>query len=174
MKPTICTYLGHEFDVVNPENSVICIEDIAHALALQARFNGHTYAFYSVAQHSCLVTDNCNDEYSKIALLHDAPEAYLGDIPSPIKQLLGGYKELELRVSRALSHHFDLDLVHIPKEVKEADKKVLAWEQRDLMNEKSRSWWPQQYCDFVATKRRIIPWNPENAEQTFLKIWNYL
>lgn len=96
----IKTYTGVMFDPLKPEVSLICEEDIAHALSMLCRANGHFKTFYSVGQH-CI---NCLHEavargYSKrvqlACLLHDASEAYLSDVTRPVKKELPKYLEIE-------------------------------------------------------------------------------
>src|SRR4051812_43149736 len=79
----IITHTGKWFNVLDPNPDEVDIEDIAHALALQCRFTGHTDEFYSVAQHSVLVANHCPSEYGIYGLLHDGSEAYLSDIARP-------------------------------------------------------------------------------------------
>ena len=88
------TFTGKRIDVLRVKADDICIEDIAHSLALQCRFNGHCPRFYSVAEHSVRVSELCEKigygrEDCLMALLHDAAEAYLGDIIRPVKCGLG-------------------------------------------------------------------------------------
>ncbi|MEM4379972.1 MAG: hypothetical protein QXL01_04720, partial [Thermoplasmatales archaeon] len=86
MEPWIETYSGKKFDYL--AQSELDIEDIAHALSNLCRFNGHTRVFYSVAEHSVNVSSMVPPELKIAALLHDAAEAYIGDVPSPLKQLI--------------------------------------------------------------------------------------
>lgn len=117
MKPTIKTFTGRYVDVANPEPAMFDIMDIATALSRMPRFSGHTrHAPYSVAQHSMLVAEIVVDLYGRkatrslrrYALLHDASEAYLCDIASPIKQLLPDYREIERRVQAAILERFEI------------------------------------------------------------------
>src|SRR5690606_4110631 len=94
----IRTFTGIYVDVFDPTPEMICIEDIAHALAHQCRFAGHVKRFYSVAQHSVMCSRMVDRLYQMEALLHDASEAYLLDIPKPIKEKIVGYKEMEDRM----------------------------------------------------------------------------
>jgi len=105
----ILTNSGLWFDFLDPQPDQICLHDIAHALSRICRYGGHTYQHYSVAQHSLLVASLLVDESPLIrqhGLLHDAPEAYTGDIVSPLKALLN-IEEHEQRaqdcIFRALS-----------------------------------------------------------------------
>lgn len=124
---TFKTVTGHYIDVFDPQQEHITIEDIAHALSLTARWGGHTHAFYSVASHSLWVADNVQPEFQLEALLHDATEAYIGDMPKPIKRHLPDYNKLEQVLDQAIRTKFNLP-VSISQSVKEADKKALEWE----------------------------------------------
>ena len=89
MKAEIVTYTGKIFDLLNPKPEMVCIKDIAHSLAYQCRYTGHTKFFYSVAQHCVLMAENPDlpgDPLQK--LLHDAAETYIGDMARPWKNLL--------------------------------------------------------------------------------------
>ncbi|CAB3795624.1 metal-dependent phosphohydrolase [Pararobbsia alpina] len=132
MKPTILTASGKYFDFANPALDSIDIEDIATALSRICRFTGHTTQFYSVAQHSVHVSYAVPPEYGLQGLLHDAAEAYLGDVSSPLKQLLPEYKVIEERVERVICKRFGLPFPLHPS-IKEADLRMLVTERRDLM-----------------------------------------
>jgi len=92
----IRTYTGRFVNVFQPTPEMICIEDIAHSLSNQCRFGGHLAQFYSVAQHSINCAGLVSSAHTKAALLHDSSEAYLMDIPSPIKAKMPEYKKIEL------------------------------------------------------------------------------
>lgn len=96
-------YSGVYFDPFEPDIDLIKIEDIAHGLSLQCRFGGHTKNFFSVAQHSCNVLLLAG---GLAALLHDAQEAYLIDIPSPLKSRIIGYKEAEDHLAKMIAEKF--------------------------------------------------------------------
>lgn len=91
----INTFSGIEFDLLNPNPNDIDIEDIAHELSMLCRFNGHCKEFYSVAEHSVYVSYEIDEEFALIGLLHDAAEAYLGDVPTPLKKLLPEFKRAD-------------------------------------------------------------------------------
>ncbi len=132
----IQTYSGMLFDLEDPYPDNICTEDIAHALSLTCRFAGHTRQFYSVAQHSLLVSRLVPSYYKLSALLHDAAEAYLVDIPTPLKSLLSGYSNLEKYILRAIREKYNLpeDMDYEEKNIiKHADMVAIAVEKRDLM-----------------------------------------
>lgn len=133
MKPNLLhTYTGKYIDVFNPNPDDICIDDIAHSLAYQCRFAGHIHTHFSVAQHSVLVADFVSEEHKLQAILHDASEAYLVDIPRPIKALLPQYLEVEDRLMRVIADKFGFEYP-LCDEVKEADDHSLQWEWTDLV-----------------------------------------
>lgn len=111
----------------------ICISDIAHSLSLICRFNGHCQEFYSVAQHSIIVADQLKTGRQRLwGLLHDAAEAYIGDIVTPIKQHLPEFKKIERDILRLVAVKYTLPWP-IPSEIKDMDLRVLATEHRQLM-----------------------------------------
>lgn len=125
----IRTYTGKFVDPFNLRPEDVCIEDIAHALSNQCRFAGHTNRFYSVAEHSLEVCAKLEKPLSIYGLLHDAPEAYLIDLPTPIKDQLPEYKAAEHRAMLAVAEAFKLEPEFFQHpDVKEADKQMLEWE----------------------------------------------
>lgn len=105
------TYTGLYIDVFNPNPDSICIEDIAHALSMNCRWSGHIKDFFSVAQHSLVVTYLVPDD-NKLklqALMHDASEAYIQDIASPAKHRLPDYLKLEHNLMLAITNKFGFD-----------------------------------------------------------------
>jgi uncharacterized protein len=103
----IVTFSGIHFYPLDPREDEILVMDIAHALSNIARFNGHTKYFYSVAQHSLFVSKELEHRgYSPYVclagLLHDGSEAYICDIPTPLKNMLPDYKRMELHLQNTI------------------------------------------------------------------------
>lgn len=120
MEPTIRTFTGREFNLASPTPEQVFIEDIAHALSQLCRFTGHTNQFYSVAQHSVAVSLRVPKEFALWGLLHDAAEAYVGDMSSPLKSICPEYRGIEHNIMAAVCERFGLPYLE-PLVVKEAD-----------------------------------------------------
>lgn len=164
MAKTICTSKGVYFDFEHPEVHPYDIEEIAHALSLQCRYTGHCKHHYSIAQHSVLVSYQVPHYMALTGLLHDASEAYLGDVSTHLKSMLPEYKALEARVEEAISDTFNL--IHpLPAEVKLADGRMLLTEVRDLIPNRHLQDWPdfEPYDDVLIHRL-----HPEQAERFFL------
>ncbi|EFO32476.1 metal dependent phosphohydrolase [Roseibium sp. TrichSKD4] len=131
--PFILTVSGNYFDYDNPDQSDFGIRDIAHALSNICRFGGHSLRFYSVAEHSVHVSRLVPKEDQLAALLHDAPEAFIGDMPKPLKETLSDYQRLEERIEKAVMARFGIPLP-LPQSVKRADVQMLRTEQLHIMN----------------------------------------
>jgi hypothetical protein len=168
----IITYTGKLIEPLSPDSSLICIEDIAHALSNCCRFCGHVRRFYAVAQHSVLVSQIVPPELAFVGLMHDASEAYLSDIASPIKrqpEFGYAYKVAETRLMHAIAERFGFEWPP-PREIHRADKIALRSEQRDLMPPSP---------DLLAYKgefldERIRTWTPTRAEFEFLGAYRRL
>lgn len=168
MNPWLLTASGRHFDLIDPQPDQIHILDIAQALANEARYNGHTRYFYSVAQHSVLASTITTGQHAKEALLHDAAEAYLKDIPSPLKGLLPDYRAIEARVDAVIRPTFGLPARH-SEQVKRADLILLATERRDLMPRDSTPW---PILDGVEPlPRKITTVSPNVAQARFIRRW---
>lgn len=165
MTDWIMTYTGRAFYPTEPRIEDIVIEDIAHALAHVCRFAGHTRSFYSVAQHSVLVADECPESMRLYALLHDASEAYLGDVPRPLKRLSewSDYRGCEDRLKALIYARFGLPEIE-PKELKIIDRRMLRTEQRDLMPPAA---YGERRDDVEPYAKTITPWRPDAAERIF-------
>lgn len=153
----IMTFTGREFFPLDPKPGDIDILDIAHALANKCRYNGHCREFYSVAQHSVLVSRHVPREVALWGLLHDAAEAYLPDIARPIKADMPGFREIEARVMAAVTLRFGLAPVE-PPEVKRVDSQVLRDEMHALMEP------PWQGRDWLTARSDFLPEPPLGIE----------
>lgn len=128
----IATFTGKLIDPLNINIEDISIEDIAHSLAHQCRFMGHSMSFYSIAQHCYHVSTLVDQRFALSALLHDASEAYLCDLPRPIKALLPVYKQAEELLEKRISEKFNIPYP-LPQEVKRVDSAILIAERNSLM-----------------------------------------
>lgn len=162
----IQTYSGRRFTPTNPNPDAVVIQDIAHALSMLCRFGGHSAKFYSVAQHCVLVSHICDFEDAFWGLMHDASEAYLVDLPRPIKHSgkFESYIEYENKVQLAICKRFNLSEIE-PASVKKADKILLATEARDLL--------PNLRSDWTLKENplpfKISPLGPREAKDLFMK-----
>lgn len=128
----ITTYSGIHFDLVSPTADMVRIEDIAHHLAHVCRWAGAPKAFWSVAQHSAIVSYITPPRLRQWALLHDAAEAYIGDITRPLKTLLPGLREIEDRIMRVIAEHFHMSFPE-PEELCTYDDQVQRLEAELIM-----------------------------------------
>ncbi len=158
------TFSGRRFYPLKPRAEDVCLEDIAHALSMICRFGGHCPMHYSVAQHSVLVSFEADHDDQLWGLLHDASEAYLGDMIRPIKHQLamGAYRDAEAAVMACVCERFGLD-PRMPLSVRNADRRVLATEARDVRELSGK-------MDFMPSplRAKIIPWPAGLAKQQFL------
>lgn len=166
-KSWVVTLSGSRFSILKPDPDAVKIEDIACALARQARFNGHTRFFYSVGQHSCLGAQvSPTKDVALQMLFHDATEAYVGDLVSPVKALLPDFEIIESRIHWAIAQKFGLEYP-MPKIIKQIDRRLLATEIRDLITKDLKSWNIKEDEPFDFP---IIPWPPEVTEARFLEM----
>jgi 5'-nucleotidase len=174
---SIQTVSGRWLDPLAPDPASIDIGDIAQALANQCRFGGHSRAFYSVAQHSTIVSDVCAERgasaaESLAALLHDAGEAYLVDLPHPLKhrsELGPPYRQAEKLLEEAIRIRFDL--VPQPAAMKPIDRSLLATERR-IFSATNDSW--PELEGFEPLAIEIEPWDPGRARREFLERFELL
>ena len=158
----ILTYTGIHLSFDDFSESMINIEDIAHALSMTVRFNGHCSRFYSVAEHSVLVSHLVDPEYALEGLLHDASEAYLGDVAKPLKNLLPDYQIIEGRFENVIAQKFNLTFPW-PKTVKEVDGRLLADEAIEFHPTYKNDWGIGEPFDV-----EVIGYNPDKAKELFL------
>ena len=163
----VTTYTGKHLNFLEPDLADIDIEDIAHALAACCRYNGHTRHFYSVAQHSVLMSREAHPDIALEVLMHDAAEAYIGDIATPLKQMMPVYQTIEKIVANAIDRKFGIDtsepITH--DNIKYIDWRMMATEVRALM---------PSNCDWTVLEGldeypiEIVPWTPAEAKYEFL------
>ena len=163
MMHAIKTVSGRDFVFAQPEMHDYLLSDIAHGLSHLCRFNGHTRVFYSVAQHSVLVAEQLPKEHRLAGLLHDASEAYLGDVTTPLKLLMPGYREVEDRTMRAIFSCYGLPYP-MPDCVKAADLVMLVTEKRDLVNDQS-PWDCEKHA--APLPQKIVPMTSAQAAAAF-------
>lgn len=161
----IHTFTGREFWPLDARPDEIDIRDIAHSLSMQCRYAGHMKRFYSVAEHSVLVAHWLADEgYAGVTilqgLLHDATEAYLVDVPRPLKRFMTGYTETEQALWVVIAKKFDLSTNFSPA-LKAADDRIIADEMSQNMARPDPA-----YDNPLGIK--LAFWAPEAAERAFL------
>lgn len=184
----IQTFRGGKFWPLDPRAGEVFAEDVAHALANVCRFSGHVRFFYSVAQHSVHVSENVPESAAFHALLHDAAEAYIGDVARPSKRnfyvLLpvgftgrwryATFQEMEHRILNQVMTRFGCSWGGSWSAVKEADDRMLVTEARDLMPLGYEEW------DVVVRGKvepypfTVEPWSPEKAERRFMERFVHL
>jgi len=162
----IRTHSGIYINPFEPTPDQITIEDIAHSLSMQCRFAGHLPKFYSVAQHSVECSNMVNSHFQLQALMHDASEAYLLDIPSPIKKVIPAYRSAENNLMNIIAEKFGFTYP-LYKIVKWADQEMLEFEWDKIMLQNKFI----KYAEFPS-KNFFECWSPEQAEEEFLNQYN--
>lgn len=164
----IQTYTGKQFWPLDPRPEDFDMNDIAHSLAYQCRYAGHCRQFYSVAEHCFFISawifvETHDRKVALAALLHDAPEAYIVDVPRPLKGSLQGYKEIEQNIWLQLADRYELDPV-LPEIVKKADERI-------LIDERNQNMAPGNYVggwpDVEPLGIDLQFYTPEKAEENF-------
>lgn len=160
---SIETVTGREFNVVNPTLDMFHFEDVARSLSMICRYNGHVPSFYSVAEHSVRVAWQLKFwgyslELQMTGLLHDAAEAYVGDMVRPLKRLalLGGlHKEMEDQVASLLHQKFG-GIFPYPDAVHHADREVYNWEVKNIRTGLKTGWTPEHAYDAFNDRYRHL------------------
>jgi len=169
------TYSGMRVYPTYFQECGVNIEDIAHALSNQCRYNGHTKKFYSVAEHCVHMCDYAMDEGRTAAeglhaLLHDACEAYIGDIPRPIKCAVPKLKEVETEIDRVIGKVFGLPAKK-PDWLDELDARIVVDERAQAMSRSGHKW----VHDVLEPLGVIIGfWKPQDAKLLFLRRYRVL
>ena len=163
----IQTYTGEAFTPLAPKTQTIHILDIAHALSMICRFNGHCRKFYSVAEHCVRMSEEIAPSVAIHAIMHDAAEAYISDVARPIKPLLGGYKGIEKGIMDAVNLRFGLQYeLGDEQAIKTADLRMLATERQQLMSIHAPKWDCLEGIDPYPIT--LACWAPSMAEGMFL------
>lgn len=164
----ILTFEGRMVPLLEIQPEHISIGDIAHGLSMLCRFGGQVRDFYSVAQHCFHVSRlQTSPEAALWGLLHDATEAYLGDVIGPLKRHLPEYEGIEERAMIAVCDRFGLPY-EMPESVRVADEVLLKTEARDLCH--NDEW--LQGNGVAPLEERIVPMSQMNAKVTFLSTFS--
>ena len=159
------THSGGRFYPMDPRPEDMEPRDIAHALSLLCRYGGHVDQFYSVAEHCVLMSEWVDPENALHALLHDATEAYVVDVPRPVKKYLASYAELENSVWLAITKRFGIDPA-MPAQVKEADNRIILNERARFLSNAEVGTWTTDGLKPLPTYP--VGWLPEEAEARYL------
>ena len=134
------TYTGKKFYPLDPRVEDIDFVDIAHHLSMICRFGGATTEFYSVAEHCLLLSYEASDENALWALLHDAAEAYVGDMVRPLKRYMPEYCRVEDKILAVVAEKAGLVGTTIPQEVRDLDTIILLDEKLSVMYSSDNQW----------------------------------
>jgi len=160
------TFTGRRISVLSMRPSDVCLEDIAHALSRLCRYAGHVKNFYSVAEHSVLVSRLCKPRDALWGLLHDASEAYLCDLPTGVKALLNDYRVVEDHVQKIVAEKFGLSWP-MPVDVHVCDSLMIGAECKYAMGIDPAEWGYQVWLNLP-----IWEYDPPTAERIFLARFN--
>ena len=163
--PTILLHSGAYFDLLDPAGSDFTIHDIAHGLSHTCRYAGQCNGFYSVAEHSWHTSFLVPEHLQLAALMHDAAEAFIGDVTRPLKSLLPDYKRIERGVEDAIAARFGIIGMDAP-EVKRADLAMLAAEQAQIMPSHADAW--AVLGGIIPAPVDVVMWTPPVAKAWFL------
>lgn len=169
---TILLRSGRYFDLASPKATDIDLQDIAGALSKICRFGGHVPRFYSVAEHCChcydaAIADGLGRDVARLALLHDAAEAFTGDIVKPLKMMLAEFSLIESSVESAVNDAFGLEwTVDSSREVKRIDKEMLIAERLSIFGNDGVEWTGQSQVRLREVNVEF--WVPGQAEAQFL------
>lgn len=165
MSSWMLTFTGRDFFPLNPRIEDIDPVDIAHALSLICRFGGHVRDFYSVAEHCVVMSFAVAPQNALWALLHDATEAYVGDMVRPLKQAMPEYCAVEDNLMRVICDRFGLS-DQCPAEVKLADTRILHDERNAFMTKSPKPW--SSLENVIPLGVDIEGWDPKTAEKYYL------
>lgn len=168
---TIKVAAGHYVDLAKPDPATIDIQSIAAALSKICRYGGHCPRFYSVAEHcihatNLAVADGCSLREQQAVFMHDAAEAYIGDMVKPLKFLLPGYSTIEDRVEFAIENALGVNFVRCHDTIKRYDRAMLKAEKTAMWPDDRELW-----QGFASTELRHVElqyWGPREAEINYL------
>lgn len=158
------TFTGRRFYPIDPSPDEVYPADIAHALSLICRYGGHVKRFYSVAEHCVLMSHAVSRENALWALLHDATEAYVGDMVRPLKRMMPDYQRAENAIALCIASRFGLSWPE-PPEVKDADNRIILTERAALLAETGEIWQEDHLAPLPVA---ITGWSAVEAERNYL------
>lgn len=168
----ITTYSGKHFYPIDPDTSMFCLEDVARGLSHENRANGQTTLPFSVAQHSVNVSQVLEDlgydvRTQFIGLTHDISEAFIKDIPSPLKEWLPDYVAIEKKVQDTAYEWAGLG------EVTDEEYEIVNWADKAMFPVEAKSFMPNAVhpIDPLLKDMVIMPWTPEKAREEFIKLF---
>lgn len=172
------TYTGAKIFIPPTESNEYRIEDIAHSLSLQCQFNGHCKFFWSIAQHTLLAYKMARmayPEYAQAVLLHDAAEAYIGDLPRPIKGLIQEFAEIEYVLLCGIFKEFDVNIDDM-NHIKPVDNIALAVATQIVMSSRGMGWnlFTPEMCFLIERhpqlSEMVVEEKPSIVEEQFLRV----
>lgn len=167
---------GVYFDLANPSYEQINIDDIANALSKICRFGGHCKGFYSVAEHCVLASHAArakghSREVCEAILLHDAAEAYIGDMVKPLKIMIPQFSAIEKRIEREIEKAFVVDFAKHSYVINKYDLGMLFAERKQLFGADEVVWSGES--EFEALDVQLKKWSPHEAYLMFIDTWQY-
>lgn len=160
------TYGGEPFSPLTATEDDVHITDIAHALGMVCRYAGHCRRFYSVAEHCVILSHTVDPENALWALLHDATEAYVGDMVRPLKVDMPAYRAVEDRLMAVIARKYGLPGTDMPAQVKEHDTRIVNDERAALMAPSRLPWGMLE--GFEPLGVTIWGWDPYTAGERYL------
>lgn len=180
MSNWILTYTGRKFDFNDYSDNEVTILDIAHALSMICRYGGATKYFYSVAQHCVylaeeLLKDTHDRALALDGLMHDAEEAYVGDMKNPLKGLVPEFCAVAEDVDYFVRSKFEsLGVpIRMQDKTKEYDSRILL-DEKDALLIASEHKWPIELDGTQPLGIYIEPWSPARAKMEFLEMFMFL
>ncbi|NIT13206.1 MAG: phosphohydrolase [Candidatus Dadabacteria bacterium] len=174
LNPWITTYTGKKFHIFNPVTEEVDIEDIAHALGMQTRFNGHGKHFYSVAQHCIMVSLLVPQHLKFAALLHDAAEAYIGDIVAPLKHSLTIIQPIESRIMEVIGRKFGVTYDELNDPMLKALDRSMALSEAQFLGIEFEGWYEADTVKPISNLKLQNALPPEEAKSLYLETFEDL